>query len=52
MHVEPLRVGAAGRAQIGRSIDAWQLRQVTFAVSLMRAIVECSPQSGQSERSS
>jgi hypothetical protein len=29
-----------------------QLRQVTFAVSVMRAIVAWLPQSGQSERSS
>jgi len=29
-----------------------QLRQVTFAVSDMRAIVECAPQFGHPERSS
>jgi hypothetical protein len=29
-----------------------QLRHSTFAVSDMRAIVECAPQSGQSDRSS
>jgi len=29
-----------------------QLRQTTFAVSDIRAMVECEPQSGQSERSS
>ena len=29
-----------------------QLRQITFAVSDMRAIVECAPQLGHSERSS
>ncbi len=29
-----------------------QLRQVTLAVSDMRAIVECAPQFGHSERSS
>jgi hypothetical protein len=29
-----------------------QLRQVTFAVSDIRAIVECEPQFGHSERSS
>jgi hypothetical protein len=29
-----------------------QLRHSTFAVSDIRAIVECAPQSGQSERSS
>jgi hypothetical protein len=37
---------------MGRSIDALQLRQITFAVSLMRAIVEWAPQFGHSERSS
>ena len=34
------------------SIELPQLLQVTFAVSDMRAIVECEPQLGQSERSS
>jgi hypothetical protein len=29
-----------------------QLRQITFAVSDIRAIVECAPQFGHSERSS
>jgi hypothetical protein len=37
---------------MAESIDPPQLRQVTFAVSDMRAIVEWAPQSGQSERSS
>jgi hypothetical protein len=51
-----IRPGAAFRFiaphQIGRSIDAPQLRQATLAVSDIRAIVEWAPQSGQSERSS
>jgi hypothetical protein len=34
------------------SIDPPQLRQVTLAVSDMRAIVECAPQWGHSERNS
>jgi hypothetical protein len=38
--------------QIGESMLPPQLRQVTFAVSDMRAIVEWLPQSGQSERNS
>jgi len=33
-------------------MDEPQLRQVTFAVSDMRAMVECEPQFGHSERSS
>jgi hypothetical protein len=33
-------------------MDPLQLRQITFAVSDMRAIVEWAPQLGQSERSS
>lgn len=37
-------------AQIARSIDAPQLLQVRIAVSDIRAIVECIPQSGHSER--
>jgi len=36
--------------QISLSIDAPQLLQVRIAVSDIRAIVECIPQSGQSER--
>ena len=40
------------RSQIGRNIDALHARQITFAVSLIRAIVECAPQLGHSERSS
>jgi len=40
------------RNQIGRSMLPPQLRHSTFAVSDMRAIVECAPQFGQSERSS
>ena len=38
--------------QIGRSMDALHALHIMFAVSLMRAIVECAPQSGHSERSS
>jgi hypothetical protein len=38
--------------QIGCSIDPPQLRQVTLAVSDIRAIVECAPQFGHSDRSS
>jgi len=34
------------------SIDPPQLRQVTFASSVIRAMVACEPQSGQSDRSS
>jgi hypothetical protein len=34
------------------SIEPPQLRQRTFAVSDIRAIVECEPQSGHWERSS
>jgi hypothetical protein len=34
------------------SMEPPQLRQVTFAVSDMRAMVEWAPQFGQSERSS
>ena len=37
---------------MGRSIELPQLRQVTSAVSDMRAIVECIPQCGHSLRSS
>ena len=37
---------------MGCSIDPPQLRQITFAVSDIRAIVECAPQFGHSERSS
>ena len=37
---------------MGRSIELPQLRQVTSAVSDMRAMVEWAPQPGQSERSS
>jgi hypothetical protein len=37
---------------MGQSIDPPQFLHVTFAVSFMRAIVECAPQFGQSERSS
>jgi hypothetical protein len=40
------------RPQIGCSIDPLQLRQITFAVSDIRAIVEWAPQFGHSERSS
>jgi hypothetical protein len=40
------------RRQIGCSIDPLQLRQITFAVSDIRAIVEWAPQFGHSERSS
>jgi hypothetical protein len=39
-------------SQIGSSIDPPQLWQVVVAVEDMRTIVECSPQSGQTERSS
>jgi hypothetical protein len=38
--------------QIICNIDPPQLRQMTFAVSDMRAIVEWAPQFGHSERSS
>jgi hypothetical protein len=34
------------------SMEPPQLRQMTFAVSDIRAIVECAPQFGHSERSS
>jgi hypothetical protein len=37
---------------MGESIELPQLRHSTLAVSLMRAIVECSPQLGHWERSS
>jgi hypothetical protein len=37
---------------MGDSMLPPQLRQVTFAVSDILAMVECAPQSGQSERSS
>ena len=37
---------------MGESIDPPQLRQITLAVSDIRAIVECAPQFGHSERSS
>jgi hypothetical protein len=37
-------------AQIARSIEAPQLLQVRIAVSDIRAIVECIPQWGHSER--
>jgi hypothetical protein len=37
---------------MGCNIELPQLRQVTFAVSDMRAIVECAPQFGHPERSS
>jgi hypothetical protein len=37
---------------MGDSIDPPQLRQVTFAVSDMRAIVEWAPQFGHPDRSS
>jgi len=33
-------------------MDASHDRHIMFAVSLIRAIVECAPQSGHSERSS
>jgi hypothetical protein len=44
----------AGRdaGQTGHSIEPPQLAQVMFAVDDIRTIVECSPQSGQTERSS
>jgi len=38
--------------QIGDSIEPPQFLHVTFAVSDIRAIVECAPQLGHSERSS
>jgi hypothetical protein len=38
--------------QIGSSMDPPQLRQITLAVSDMRAIVECAPQLVHAERSS
>ena len=52
--VAPWRPGLALVAadQIGDSIEPPQLRHVTFAVSDIRAIVECAPQLGHSERSS
>jgi hypothetical protein len=37
---------------MAESIDPPQLRHVTLAVSDIRAIVECAPQFGQSDRSS
>ena len=37
---------------MGLSIDPPQLRQITLAVSDIRAIVEWAPQFGHSERSS
>jgi len=37
---------------MGESIDPPQLRQITLAVSDIRAIVEWAPQFGHSERSS
>jgi hypothetical protein len=37
---------------MGESIDPPQLRQITFEVSDIRAIVEWAPQFGHSERSS
>jgi hypothetical protein len=40
------------RRQIGDNMLLPQLRQMTFAVSDIRAIVECEPQFGHSERSS
>ena len=44
---------AAGRsARSAESMMPPQERQVTFAVSDIRAIVECAPQFGHSERSS
>jgi hypothetical protein len=39
-------------AHTGHSIDPPQCTHVMFAVSDMRTIVECSPQSGHTERSS
>ena len=36
----------------GASIDDWQCPQMYSAVFDMRTIVECSPQFGQTERSS
>ncbi len=38
--------------QIGASIDDWQCPQIYSAVFDMRTIVECSPQFGQTLRSS
>jgi hypothetical protein len=37
---------------MGESIEPPQLRQTTLEVSDIRAIVECAPQFGHSERSS
>ena len=53
----PVEVRAAvprsrARPRSADSIEPPQLRQVTFAVSDIRAIVECAPQLGHSERSS
>ena len=38
--------------QTSTSMDAWQCEHWTVAVEVIRMIVECSPQSGQTERSS
>jgi hypothetical protein len=37
---------------MGASIEAWQWPQMYSAVFDMRTMVECSPQLGQTERSS
>jgi hypothetical protein len=44
--------GDPGEIYTGHSIDAPQWVQDTSAVLAIRTIVECSPQSGQTERSS
>jgi len=52
---EPCEVGAEDRRRdrhMGSSIESPQLWQVTVAVEDMRTMVECSPQLGQTERSS